>query len=152
MPDLVPLREMIAAAVFERLQAGLADATVRRSSRRAVAADKLSQPEVNVIGGGHTNDVPETGDTIYEMQVTVDMTVPAAADADLEPALNALYAATVQTLMADYTLGGLCSDLRERGFDVRLPAAEESAKPFIEGSLDLIAAFRTADGDPCSTY
>lgn len=151
MADPVPIREQIVAAALQRLTAaGIPGATVERNRRSAVDADTLTGPLLNLIEAGHTSDAVGGNDVAYEMQLILDMTVPAPTDDLVGPTLNALYARVMACLSADYTLGGLCSDVRERGFDVRILATSESAKPVAECSLDLLVAFRTTDGDPYS--
>lgn len=142
-------------AVLDRLSR-LPGVDVERN-RRAPVDGALDRPLLNLMDGGHTADTPDSSDALYSLQLLIDMTVPAETDAELGPALAGLYGRVLRCLQTDpatgatdFSLGGLCSDVRERGFDVRILPAEESAAPLAECSLDLLADFRTLDGNPYS--
>lgn len=130
------------------LTIAVAPVLVERNRRSPVDANEA--PFIILFDGGHTADPSEAGDTAYEMQIGIDATIGGSGvgDADLGPAINALYATVLRALMVDPSLGGLCIDLRERGLDVRIIPTEASSAPLAEFSLDIVASFRTADGNP----
>ena len=62
--------------------------------------------------------------------------------------MNDLYIRTLDALMSEPTLGGLCQQLSESALDVRIAPAEESEDPLAFFSLDIVAEFHSADGNP----
>ncbi len=127
-----------------RLRAALAPIPVRRNPRETVHAEEA--PVVGFFDAGHTADLPDTGETSYEMELPIEATVAADAEDELGAAMNALYGRVLGTLMAEPTLGGLCVQLSERAFDPRVAPIEESTTPLGTFSLSVQAEFRSLDG------
>lgn len=145
-PERITQREAIARAVLGRLRAALAPIPVQRNRRETVHAEEA--PLVSFFDAGHTADLPDTGETAYEMELPIEATVTAETDDALGAAMNALYGRVLGTLMRDPTLGGLCVQLAERAFDPRIAPIEESETPLATFSLSVQAEFRSLDGTP----
>lgn len=137
-------RERIVAALVAVVTAGC-PATVTRNRRSPVDASEA--PHLNVLDGGHVADYSSVGDTAYAMEVDIDASVVAATDALLGPALNTMYASVIAAIMADFSLGGLCEQIRETALDVRIAPTAESAQPLANFNIVLEIEFRTPDGD-----
>lgn len=148
MPEYITAREAIDRAVLGRLRAALAPVPVERNLRETVHASQA--PIVSFLEGGHTADIPDTGDVSYDMELPIEATVAAETDAELGAAINDLYGRVLAALMADPTLGGLCVQLTERSFDPRIAPVEESQEPLANFSLTLTAEFRGEGGGPWS--
>lgn len=146
MPEWITTREAVARAVLGKLRAALAPIPVERNLRETVHADQA--PVVNFWDAGHTADLPDIGETAYEMELPVEATVTADTDAELGAATNDLYGRVLKTLMADPTLGGLCIQLTERAFDPRIAPVEESKDPLANFSLSVVAEFRGEGAGP----
>lgn len=144
MPEWITTREAVARAVLGKLRAALAPIPVERNLRETVHASQA--PVVSFFDAGHTADLPDTGETAYEMELPIEATVTAENDADLGAAANDLYGRVLKTLMADPTLGGLCVQLTERAFDPRIAPVEESQEPLANFSLSVVAEFRGEGG------
>jgi hypothetical protein len=123
--------------------------TVERNRRADITADDA--PLLVVMDGAHTTRLTDFMDTAYEMQLAVDGAISAEQDADLGPNLNALYAATIAALMADQTLDGVATLIREDGLGIRIASAKESELPLGFFSLDVTIEYRTGDGQPYVT-
>lgn len=146
MPERIALREAVARAVLGRLRAALAPVPVERNRRSTVHATEA--PVVNFFDAGHTAEMPDYGETAYNFNIPIEATVSADTDDALGPAVNDLYIRTLDALMSEPTLGGLCQQLSESALDVRIAPAEESEDPLAFFSLDIVAEFHTADGSP----
>lgn len=143
MPDA--RRERIAVAILAALTAGCAPVAVERNRRTAVEADEA--PKIVMFDLGHQADTLNIGLIDYSMAIEVEGTVTTSSDATLGTAVNALYVQILASL-ADYTLGGLCSGLRETGLDVRIISEDESSKPLATFTVSFEVDFQTPDGDP----
>lgn len=146
MAERIALREAVARAVLGRLRAALAPVPVERNRRSMVHASEA--PVVNFWDGGHTAEAQDYGETAYNMNLPIEATVAAETDDALGPAVNDLYVRTLGALMSEPTLGGLCQQLTEGAVDVRIAPTEESEAPLAFFSLDIVAEFHTADGNP----
>lgn len=137
-------RERAIQAVCAALVAGV-EATVRRNRE---VVDATEAPFVNVREGGHSPDYENLGLVMYDMALTLELVTSAPTEDDLGPIANALYGDCLSALMADPTLGGVCIQVREAGYEVVFATAEESGRPVAEGTLELSVTFITPDGDP----
>lgn len=147
-----PIREAALAAIAARLAAQNPTATVERTRRADVDADKDRFPHLNLIGGDWAADVTaEPGMTHYTMGFTVTGHVRARTDLLAEQALSALHADTVEALATwQPTVDGMDTPIEE-GAEIRLLTAEESEKPVgrfdARFSVLLIAATGTLTTD-----
>lgn len=146
MAEPITRREAISRAVLARLRAALVPIPVQRNRRETVHAEEA--PLVNFFEGGHTADLPDTGDTSYEMELPIEATVTADTGDDVGTEMNALYGRVLKTLTHDPTLGGLCVQMTERTYDPRVISIDESERPLGIFSLSLMVEFRTQDGEP----
>ena len=62
--------------------------------------------------------------------------------------MNALYFQVASCWAADPSLGGLCVQVRETGFDPGFATAEEASLPLADFTLALLIEFQTPDGNP----
>lgn len=134
------------AAMKQFLNDELSEVKVERNRRSDV--DSSEAPHLNLIDGGHTPQDTNYGETEYNMSVVIDGTVTASDDEGLGPAVNALYVDVIRVLMADATLGNICSDIHEGAMEVRTILADESDRPTAEFSLGMVVVFSTPDKNP----
>lgn len=149
-------RERVLAAAFEALQAGC-QAAVERNRRSPVGPgepgvdgqvdDPGDCPHLNLVDGGHLPSYENAGLVGYTLRVDIDGAVIADSDALIGPAINDLYGQVLDAMMADVSLGGLCIDVREASFDVRIAPVVESSRPFADFTVGLEIDFQTPDGD-----
>ncbi len=147
--ERITQREAIARAVLGKLRAALAPIPVERNKRETVHADEA--PLVNFWDAGHTADLPDVGDTSYDMELPIEATVTAESEPALGAEMNALYGRVLDALMSDPTLGGLCIQLTERALDPRVAPIEESTTPLGTFSLSVMAEFRASSTWPFHT-
>lgn len=146
MPESFTLREAIARTVLGRLRAALAPVPVYRN--RNTVLDVSEAPIVVFFEAGHTAEQTDYGETAYTMSLPFEGTVTADSTDEIGAEMDGLYKRILRALMADPTLNGLCQQLREVSLDPRGAMAEESEKPLMSFSLDIVAEFHAADGAP----
>ena len=133
-------------ALRDAIEAACPGVGLERNRRTDVDASET--PYLVLRDGAHDADQGSSQDTAYRMTATVEGTVAAPVDDDLGPAVNALYLQVASCWGDDPSLGGLCVQIRETGFDPGFASAEESAVPLADFTLDLLIEFQTPDGDP----
>jgi hypothetical protein len=138
-------RELIAVAVVSALTAGCAPIVIERWRRTPVDADEA--PKLVVFDLGHETEHLNVGSATYTMQIEIEGTVTDTNDGTLPTTTNELYVRVLRSL-SDYTLGGLCTDLRETAYVVQPAAEMESVQPLATFTLSIEATFETPDGDP----
>lgn len=121
-------REAMLAALQARLEALAAQVTDLRVLERNFRGALTHSPSLVLRDGGQSTDAD--GQTEYKSHAarpSISGFVQARSDADLGPAVNALYGALIDWLEADESLSGTADDILERGFETELDL-EEGAK------------------------
>ena len=145
------VREQILAAIATRLGTVSGVVAVVRNRRNDLNIEEF--PGLVVLDGGHqAADDENAGFTRYILTVQVEGYVGAVnsvqlAEADLGPAISALYASSLAVLMADRTLGGLAVDLHEGALDVAIDR-EDGHPPAGGFMLEIIVDYFTKTADP----
>lgn len=142
----VAIREQALARFYATWSAGLDDVETQRTVDAAMDPDRL--PAAIQMDGGHQRAARDARVDQMTGRVTVGLFVTAATGAELPQALNALYARVVRPLMADPTLDGLVSDVRELGLSDPQPMTEGQERPFMYAELDFEFEYETAEDDP----
>ncbi len=141
------IREQIMQAFEEKLSliSGVSGLTVSRNRSAAI----VSYPSLVLYDGGESHNNGNSGATMVSMRVPVTGLVNAANDTALGPALNELYAKTVQAALSDVSLGGLAVDISliDAETDLQLDVSKPSAAFMAEFEIQ----YWIAPGDPYST-
>ena len=141
-------REKVLAAVKTALE-GMSGVNVYRNR----AADVLpgEMPAVVQLDGGHEVVPRNTGETPYTLEFTVQGYATAADDDALTAAVDGLYGEVVAALVADPTLGGIASDVREVAMSAPEFLREDQEAPFAAFAVDFEVDFETAETSPYDT-
>lgn len=121
-------REAMLSTLQVRLEALAAQVPGLRVMDRNFRGGLTHSPSIVLRDGGQSTDAD--GQTEYKNHTarpSIDGFVQAGSDAELGPAVNALYGALIDWLEADESLNGTADDVLERGFETELDL-EEGAK------------------------
>lgn len=140
-------RETVLAKV-QTVLAGMAGVTVDRNVDTEI--DPADMPAAVQFDGGHVVVPRESGETAYTANFSVQGSVTGANRAAVTAAVDTLYGQIVTALVADPTLGGLVSDVRETAMSDPEFLTDAEA-PFAEFAVDFEVDFETAEHDPNNT-
>lgn len=137
------IRETVVAALKAALDIALAGVTVERD--RSIEVD--TYPSVIVFDGGHTVSTENHGVDDIDLQVSVEIYVEGATDADIGPAYNDLQARVVVAMLADRKIAGI-QDIEEQASDDPPIGRGEGQKPTKSGVTDFLVKYQRLPGDP----
>jgi len=140
------IREQILTAVDAALIA--IGAGVLAARNRSSDVEPAEMPAAIQIDGGHRASDHETGAVGMTLDVSVQGYVTGSDDAAITAAVDALYVQIGTALMADITLGGLASDVREVEMLEPEIMREEQEKPFAEFTVEFEIDYQTSETDP----
>lgn len=144
-----PIREQVLAAFHAQVSTALSPVVVERNRSNEIQQDQSIY--VLLVDGPQAKASDETAIEFYRMTVFstgyIKLDTPTATDADIGPAMNALYADLLNAALSDHTLGGLSVDVREG--DMREVYIEPGADhPTCMFELSFVIDYFTAAGDP----
>lgn len=142
------IREQILAAVDVLLDA-ITGVTTGRN--RTTDIDLSDMPAAIQLDGGHVTTALQTGAATKTLEVSVQCYVTGATEAALTAAIDVLYVQVTTALLADITLGGLASDVREVEMIEPDPMDDEQEKLFAAFSVEFEIDFETSETDPTQT-